>query len=808
MLTNDIGPEFNPGFEFIPAYTGAQVFRREDDDLLVGRGEYIADIQLSGMVEAAFLRSYTAHAQLKSVDLDAVRKFPGVLFAGAHDDLPGIGQYPDWIVYQQAVNQSPLADGRVRYVGAPVAVVVARDRYEAEDALELAEVDCEELPSVISIEDALAENAPLLFEEWGSNYILNFPAQDDLVDELITKGPVARGTYRMQRQSPCPMETRGVVAEYRRGRLTVWSSAQSPHILRSTISILLDIPESKIRVIAPNVGGGFGGKTHQYPEEIIIPWLAMKLGKPVRWIEDRTEHMVSAIHARDTLLDLEAAYDETTGRITALRSKLICDVGSGEISMSGTCTALVTGASITAGLKIPSYATSVSCVVTNKTPSGAYRGFGAPEAVFAVTQLMDKVARQTGLERADVHRELIFDPSDMPYLQPSGARIDSGSHREGFERILERLTPAVETRRNEYQDEPNVRIGSGFCQYVEPTAPTYFGTTGHWTSHDASSIRIEPDGGALVTSGVTSIGQGTETAIAALTADALGIPIEMVTVQTGDSDLCPYGLGAWGSRGAISFAGSILKAAKIVRDKAVRIAAHLLEASEQDVDIGDGGFHVKGSPASFVSWADVGLVASIRTLDLPDDIEPGLEETAVYDPANLEHRVDEMGRMNGAASWANGAQACVVKVETDTGVVTVLDYFTLHDCGPMINPQIVDGQMHGAVAQGIAGALFENIRYDENGQPLSTSFMDYSMPTASEIPSIHVDHLETPAPEMPLGLKGVGEGGTIGPAAVIAAAVTDALHDLGVVIDETPITPSRVRAALRRASDLLEGSVI
>ena len=806
MTRDEIGPEFNPGFEFLPVYMGSRVSRREDDDLLVGRGEYVADVQIPGMVEAAFLRSHIAHGHLKSIDLESVREAPGVLFAGSHVDLAGIVRYPDYVVYQHPVKQSPLAETRVRYVGTPVAVVVARDRYEAEDALELADLDYEELPPVTSIGEALAENAPLLFEDWGTNLILDFPAQDNRVDELIAEGPVVRDTYRMQRQSPCPMETRGVVAEVRRGRLTVWSSQQSPHILRTTISEVLDIPESKIKVIAPNVGGGFGGKTHQYPEEVIIPWLAMKLGKPVRWIEDRSEHMTSAVHARDTLIELEAAYDQATGRISALRSKVFCDVGSGEISMTGTCTALVCGASLTAGLKIPSYATSVSCVVTNKTPSGAYRGFGAPEAVFAITQLIDKIAHQTGLDRADVHRELIFDPSDMPYLQPSGARIDSGSHRAGFERVLERMTPALEARRSEYRNEPNVRIGSGFCQYVEPTAPTYFGTTGHWTSHDAASIRVEPDGGVFVTSGVTSIGQGTETAIAALTADALGVPIEMVTVHTGDSDLCPYGLGAWGSRGAILLAGSILKAANTVRDKAIRIAAHLLEASDQDVVIGGGGFHVKGSPTPLVSWADVGLLATIRTADLPADIEPGLEETAVYDPPNLDHRVDEMGRMNGAASWASGAQACVVKVETDTGVVTVLDYFTLHDCGPQINPQIVEGQMHGAVAQGIAGALFEDIRYDEHGQPLSTSFMDYAIPTASEIPWIHLDHFETPAPETPLGLKGVGEGGTIGPSAVIAAAVNDALHDLGVEITETPLTPNRIRGALRLASDPIVGS--
>lgn len=786
---------FETGFEFQPKHVGARTTRREDADLLVGGGQYVADIQLAGMVEAVFVRSEVAHGVIRNIDLTQVREDPRAIFAGVAADLDGVKPFPDFIVYQQPVAQFPLQRDRVRYVGTPIGVIVAEDRYVAEDLLDLVDVDIDELAPVTTIEQALASDAPLLYDGWASNKVLDFIVSKPEVDAAIAAGPSVSGSFTMQRQSPCSMETRGVVAEYRRGRLTVWSSCQSPHILRSTLAEVLDVAERNIHVIAPHVGGGFGQKTHQYPEEVVVPWLAMKLGRPVRWIEDRTEHMTSAVHARDQVTHLDASYDPSTGRITALRSHVVCDVGSGEIAMPGTCTSLVSTACLTAGLKIPVYATSTTCVVTNKTPSGAYRGFGGPEAIFAMSLLIDKIARAVGRTSADVQREMIYDPEDMPYLQPSGARIDSGSHRAGFERVVSNIDERLAKRRAEFAADRNVRVGSAACQYVEPTVPTYFGTTGHWTAQDASMIRIEPDGGALVTSGVTAFGQGTETAIAALVADALGMDVEDVTVVTGDTDSCPYGLGAWGSRGAVLIAGSVLKAAQIVRTKACQIAASLLEADEHDIVIADGGFHVRGTPSRSTSWRAVAQIATIRTLNLPSGMEAGLEATSFYDPPNLDHFPDASGRMNGAATWASGAQGAIVKVELNTGDLEILDYFSVHDCGPLINPPIVEGQVYGAIAQGLAGALYEEVRYSSDGQPTSTSFMDYAIPTAVEIPSIALEHFETPAPEMPLGLKGVAEGGTIGPAAVIACAVNDALAEFGVEISETPITARAVRRA-------------
>lgn len=773
---------------FRPRFFGARVERREDAPLLTGDGQFVADLKLAGMLDAAFVRSTVAHARILSVDLESAGQQPGVIWAASGGDLEGVREYPDRIVYQPPVHQFPLQRDRVRFVGAPVAVVVATDRYLAEDAAELVNVTYQELPAVTTIDQALAPDAPILFDDWPDNRVLHFPARNPDVDRIFGESPTVAGTYVVQRQSPAPMETRGVVAEYKRGRLSVWSPTQNALMLRSTLAEVLAIPERRIRVITPDVGGAFGAKIHTYPEEVLVPYLAMRLGRPIRWIEDRAEHMVSSVHARDQRHELEAAYD-SEGRITAIRAHVVCDVGSGEISIPGTSTSLVTAATLTAAWKIPCSEVSVTCVVTNKTPSGAYRGFGSPEAVFAMERLIDKVAAAAGVDPIDARRRMMFDPDDLPYVQPNGSRIDSGSHKAAFERALVLGHDALARRRRE-EDRDHIRLGLGYCQYVEPTVPVH--GSGFWSSHDAAMVRVDPDGGVLVACGVAAIGQGTESTIAALTADLMEVPIEQVTVLMGDTDSCPYGLGSWGSRSAVVFAGSVAKATSIVREKAKVIAAGLLEADATDVIVEEGNFHVVGSATPAVSWADVATTAYVRTMNLPEGVEPSLEASVTYDPPNLNYVPDASGRMNGAASWGNGSHSAVVSVDLETGVVDVLDYFVVHDCGRIINPAVVDGQIHGGVAQGIAGALYESIPYDGNGQPLATSFMDYLIPTATDVPHLVAEHIESPAPEMPFGIKGVGEGGTIGPPAVIAGGVVNALSEFGVDITETPITPGLV----------------
>ena len=783
-----------------PVYVGARVGRVEDDRLVAGRGAYVADLKLLGMVEMAVVRSQLAHARLNAVRTDAAREVPGVLTVATAADLTDVQPFPDFFSHVRPVHLFPLCRDRIRYAGAPLAAVVAEDRYRAEDAAELVEVDYEDLPPVASIDAALAADAPRLFEDWPDNRMVDAPGNDPEVRDLLGRAPrVVRARYSIQRQAAIPIETRACVAEFRQGRLTLWTTAQSPHITRTMLSHVLPIAERDIRVVAPDIGGAFGCKCHVYPEDVLVSWLAMQLGRPVRWIEDRHEHMVATVHSREHVLELEGAVEDD-GRITAIRCHVIQDVGSGEAWFPGHNPSFVAAGHVTGPYRIDHAETSVTCVATNKTPSGAFRGFGIPEMVFALERFVDKAAGEVGADPVDVRRRMLLRQDELPYTSPTGGIYDSGSFLEAFDRAVELAREAEARARARFEGQPTVRIGAGIASYVEGTAPTYLGTTGNWTSHDAAAIRIDPDGSVVVSAGVTAIGQGTHTMVATLAADALGVPREDVRVDLGDTDLSPYGLGAWGSRGAVIGGGAVLKAAVRVRERVLRVAAHLLEADPADLELTDGLVRVKGTAQS-VSMKEVATVATVRTFDLPPEIERGLEATASYDPPGLEHVPDERGRMNGAAAWANATHAAVVKVDLETGEVEILDYIVVHDCGPLINPLIVEGQVVGGVAQGIGGALYEHLAYTEEGQPLATSFLDLLIPAATEIPEIAVEHLESPSPSMPLGIKGAGEGGIIGPPAALANAVANALAEFGADVTSTPLSPPTVLALIRAGHD-------
>lgn len=788
--------ELELGLQIRRSLIGSPGRRREDRALLDGTATFVADIRMPGLVDAAFVRSPYAHATIKEIDLTAAREHPSVHFAASAGDLTEVQEFPQFLPFLKNVCLFPLARDRVRYVGSPVAVVVADDRYLAEDAVMEVVVDYGELPVVGSIEESLGPDSPRLYEDWPDNKLLFFPHSSDEVAKAFEKYPSIKTTFRTQRQSANPMETRGVVAEYRAGRLTVWSSTQVPHMLRSTLSFTLGLSEARIRVIAPDVGGGFGAKLHQYPEEIVVAWLAMTIGRPVRWIEDRSEHMVTAVHARDQLMELEAAYDDQ-GHIQALRCNLVTDVGSGEIFAAGTATSLVSAGVLTGPYKIPHSDVNITCAVTNKTPSGAYRGFGAPEAVFAMERTIERVARAVGADANALREAMLVKPEDLPYTIPSGGILDSGSHRESFRRTVE-LAEALATKaRQKHASNRSVRVGVGYSSYIEATAPTHFGTSGMWTAYDAAKIQITPDGGALVSVGVAAIGQGTETMVATLAADALEIPLEKVSVSLGDTDLCPYGLGAWGSRSTVVMSGSVVKAAGLIREKASAIAANLLEAAPADIVLEGGSYHVRGSATPAVSLGDIATTAYGRTMSLPEGVDPGLEVTVTFDPPDVTHSPDSHGKMNAASTWSNASHGAVVEVDLVTGVVNVVDYVVVHDCGTLINPTIVAGQIQGGVAQGIAGALYEHLCYSDTAQPQSASFMDYLIPTAIEIPQVTIDHFETPAPGIPLGAKGAGESGTIGSPAAVANAVADALAEFDVDVTSTPITPTMVRDWVR-----------
>ncbi len=772
--------------------------RREDEPLLTGNATFVADIKLPRMVEATFIRSPVAHARLVGIDVAAALDSPDVLFAGSGADLTGVNAYPAHLSFIKAVNQYPLARDRVRYVGSPVAVVVAPDRYRAEDAVPGVIVDYDDLPAITTIAEAIAPDAPRLYDDWPDNKILDFPASDPEVDHWMSALPSVKETFSSHRQSANPIETRGAVAEYRNGRLTVWSTTQMPHIARTTIAVVLGLPESKVRVIASNLGGGFGSKNYQYSEEMVVAWLAMRLRRPVRWIEDRAEHLISTIHAREQEMTMEAAY-EPDGTIKAVRCDLYTNQGSGELYIPGVTSSLVSAGSLTGAYRIRHSAVSVSCVVTNKTPSGAYRGFGQPEAVFAMERTIELVARAAGVDSADIRKNMLLRPEEHPYTMPSGGIIDSGSHIEAFEMTQRLAAGKLAAARHRHVGDTTKRVGVGYAVYVEGTTPTYFGTTGFWTSYDSVAVSVEIDGTVSVRVPMPAIGQGVESLTSTVIADTLGVDEDKIDISLGDTDLAPYGLGSWGARGAVVTTGALVKASNEIIEKAKLIAAGLLEASPVDIELREGKYRVKGSPDSEVSLAEVAVAARANTFLLPEGVDAGLESTAAYDPPDLDHFPDSRGKMSAAATWSNASHAAIVVVDLPTGIVKVVDYVVVHDCGTVINPTIVEGQIEGGVAQGIGGALYEHVVYNEGGQPQSANFSDYLLPSAVEIPPITTDHIETPAPDMPLGVKGTGESGTIGGCGSIANAVADALSEFGWNVTATPITPGDVRGAIDAA---------
>ncbi len=775
-----------------PSHIGAHVARVEDDRLLSGGARFVADVSLPGMLDAAFYRSPLPHALIESVDTADAMGLPGVAGAFTADDMTDVSPFPDFDRNARPVAIFPLARGRVRYVGAPIAVVVAHDRYEAEDARDLVSAELEPLDPAVSVDEALAADAPLLYPEWPDNIVIQSAVTNPDAMAAFEGRTTVSGRYQVGRHAGVPMETRGVAAEYRDGRLTVWTSTQFPHIARTMLSYCLPLDETDIRVIAPDVGGGFGVKAEFYTEEVTIPWLAMRLGRPVRWIEDRREHLISACHARDLTLDLEAAVDGD-GRFRAVRGMAIQDLGAAEMYPYGFSPAFAAVSQITGPYRIPHQSVGVIAVATNKTPCGAYRGFGIPEAVFAMERLMDKAADRLRIDRREIRRRNLLDSDDLPYRTSSGAIVDSGSHRQAFEETARLTSESLDRWQARLAHDPHVRLGSGVVSYIEGVTPSYFATSGHWTSFDSCSVRMNPDGTAVVSVGVSTSGQGLESMLTSLAAEALGVGRDQVRIVMGDTDRTPYGLGSWGSRSTNVASGALREAADVVMDKATRIAAHLMEASPDDITVQDGRFSVRGTPGASVTWRDVATVANIRTIDLPEGVKPGMQATASYEPPGIEHHPDEFGRLNGCATYTNASHGAVVSVDVGTGKVRVLEYIVAHDCGTVINPQIVRGQVVGGIAQGIGGALLEKLHYDEWGNPMSTSFLDYHLPTATEIPNMVVRHFQSPAPAMPWGAKGSGEAGIIGPAPAIASAVEEALSDLGVAeITRTPITAPHV----------------
>jgi carbon-monoxide dehydrogenase large subunit len=773
-------------------YFGAAVRRREDPRFLRGEGRFVDDITLPGMLHAAYLRSPHAHAHIRSIDTARARTMPGVAAVYTHADLarwmkplplfgaapPGLAAAVRFDVRQ--AQQFALCKEVARHVGEIVAMVVADSRARAEDAAEAIEVAWEPLPAVIDMIAGGEPGSPLLYPHWATNVAVGFThGIGDAERALAAADVVVEETFRIQRYVGMPLETRGVVAQWDRrdGTLTTWNSTQVSHFVQQGLVNALELPPHKIRVIAPDLGGGFGTKASGYPEDVLVPLAARALNRPVKWIEDRREHMMGAAHARHQThtIRLGARRD---GTIVGLADRIWLDLGA--YNVWGIVLPYNTVAHLIGPYRIRDMKVDVKGVVTNKTPNAPYRGAGRPETVFAMDRAVDCLARRLGIDPADIRRrnyiradELPWD-FGMPYRDGNPLVYDSGDFPAALEAGLEAAGYEAFRREQPALRARGVWRGIGVSGYVEGTAIGPF---------EGVHLKLDLSGRVLVATGAVNSGQGHETAFAQVAADALGVPLDWVTVIGGDTAAVPFGVGTFASRSGVTAGNSIVDAARQVRTKLVAAAAALLEASAEDIEIEDGKAFVRGAPASAVELGKV-VQASIPTFARPGVATPDFEASAY-------HHVPTV-------TYASAVHVAQVEVDPGTGYVKLLKYVVAHDCGRVINPTIVEGQVHGGVAQGVGGALFEEMAYDAEGQLLTGTLMDYLVPSATDLPSIETVHLEYPSPRNPLGMKGLGEGGAISPPAAIANAIDDALAPLNVRVTETPASPARVLALIEQ----------
>ena len=770
-------------------FIGRSVKPDKSSRFITGNGMYVSDIRLPNMLHAALLRSMHAHARIRAVDVKEALRLDGVVGVWTGREIEGrISPFPEsfeihparWLEGVKPVLQGPrptaLAQEKVHYVGEPVAIIVAEDRPKAEDAIDAIVVEYEGLPVVVDPEESLQPRATLVHEGSNNNVVFSFRIEKGNVDGALGAAPYTlRERFRHHRYCAAPLEGRGVVAwvEPKTNVLTVWSSTQMPHLVRRQIAAQLSLPEETVRVIAPDIGGGFGPKVFVYPEEILVPFLALQLGCPVKWIEDRTEHFISTAHGRDQLHDVECAFDEE-GHILAFRDRFLLD--NGAYNPMGLTDAYNTAAHLQGPYKVPALSISGTCVSTNKVPNAPYRGAGRPEAVFVMERCIDSIAARLRLDPAEVRRRNFVQPDEMPYhagiLYRDGEpiRYDSGNYPETLTRALEAAGYDELRRRQQGLRQRGRYLGVGIGCYVEGTGVGPF---------EGARVRIDASGQLIIATGATGHGQGHETVFAQIAADLWGVTPDKVSLVEGDTASIPFGCGTFGSRSTVNVGSAIYGASARLKEKVVRLAAHILEANPDDLELGDGKVFIRGLPQRALSFSELARAAVPGWASkLPAGLEPGLEATFYFVPPTV--------------TWANAAHVAVIEVEIDTGIIKLLDYVVSHDAGKLINPLLVDGQIHGGVAQGIGAALYEEIAYDQNGQLLSGSFVNYLLPGAMEVPNIKTVHLESPSPLNPLGVKGLGEGGAIAPPAAIANALADALLPFTVRVNEIPLSPNRV----------------
>jgi carbon-monoxide dehydrogenase large subunit len=769
---------------------GASLLRREDDRHLRGRGEFVSDIRLPGTQEVVFLRSPHAHARIRGIAVPPEMR--GRVFTAA--DLPDM--QPIRIVTQARGAKSPafppLATDKARYVGEAIAACVAPTRAEAEDIANAVEVDFEVLEAVVDAPAALRPGGALVHEYWGDNlYLERVVGGGDIEAAARDAEVVVKREYRMNRQSGSPMEGRAVLAyrDHRLDEVVVYCSTQTPHTIRVALGELLGREQRRIRVVAPDVGGGFGPKARLYPEEIILTALALQLDHPVRWIEDRNEHLLTGAHTRDHHYRL-TAYADRRGKILGIDTEIIVDAGAYGLWPQGPYQEANMAARCLPGpYTISNYRARTFTVATNKAGLGPYRGVGRPGACFAVERTIDEVARAVGRDPVEVRIENMIPPERMPYTSVTDMRYDTGDYPASVRRCAELLGMA-QIRERQRRGEPDGRlIGIGFASFTEQTAhgAAEFASRGASIipGYESCTARVLTDGSLVLMVGIQSHGQGLETTLSQIAYQELGINPAHISVRHGDTESTAYGFGTFASRSMVMSGGAVARASRMVRDKIERIGAHLLQCQVGEVRCAEGV--VSGPQGRSVTIAEIAHVAYLRMDGLPAGEEPLLEATTTYEP----------GISTGVFSYAT--HGAVVAVDTETGAVELIDFAVAEDCGTMVNPMIVEAQIHGGVVQGIGTALCEEIPYDAQGQPLAATLVDYHMPGAFELPAIKIGHLHTPATATEYGMKGMGEGGAVAPPAAIANAVRDALAALGAEVNETPITSQRVLAAIRAA---------
>jgi carbon-monoxide dehydrogenase large subunit len=773
---------------------GSGIRRREDPRLLTGTARYTADFTFPGMLHAAVLRSPHGHARIRSLDTSRASRAAGVVavFTGA-DTEAGLKCIPcAWLLPNAGLNIAPyraIAIDIVRYVGDAVAVVVAESDYQAYDALELIDVDYEPLPAVVDPHKAAADGAPQLHAEAPGNLAFHWVVEGgDVAGAFQSPGVVVRDRIVQQRLIPTAMEPRGAVAQFTpaTGELTLWNTTQNPHIVRFIMSLVTGVPEDRLRVVAPEVGGGFGSKIPQIQGDFITAFCSIKLGRPVKWIETRSENYQSTTHGRDHVQDVELAATKD-GRILGIRATVWAGMGAYLSTAAPGIPTILHGLMLSGPYNVPAVKEDVYGVYTNTTPVEAYRGAGRPEATFLLERMLDKLAHELRIDVVEIRRRNLIAPFNNGHDVVTGLKYDSGNYQAALDKALTHIGYDKLRADQAAGREQGRYIGIGVTTYVEicglgpsQVAGAIGFQGGLWES---AIVRVHPSGKVNVFIGASPHGQGEETTFAQVVADELGFAVDDIKIVHGDTDNTPMGWGTYGSRTTAVGGAALAVATRKIKEKAKLLSSHLLEAAVEDMDYADGKFFVKGSPDRYKTIQDIALMANVAW-NLPQGMEAGLEASSFYDPPNF--------------TYPFGAHVAVVEVDRDTGQVRLQRYVAVDDCGPQINPVIVEGQVHGGVVQGIGQALWEEAVYDENGQLLTGSLADYAIPRADILPDIEVLSTVTPSPHHPLGVKGIGEAGTIASTCAVYNAVIDALQPFGVDNIRMPLTPERVWRAIKR----------